>query len=34
LLQLLGKGTAQADEDIDEMSVDDLIQAALDGHTD
>lgn len=34
LMQLIGKGTAQTDEDIDEMSVDDLIQAALDGHTD
>nr|WP_196777918.1 type I polyketide synthase [Lentzea aerocolonigenes] len=35
LMQLIGKGTAaQDDEDIDEMSVDDLIQAALDGQAD
>jgi len=36
LLQLMGKGTAddQAEGGIDEMSVDDLIQAALDGQTD
>ncbi|WP_312878335.1 type I polyketide synthase [Lentzea indica] len=35
LMRLIGKGTqVQDDEDIDEMSVDDLIQAALDGQAD
>ncbi len=34
LLQLIGKGTGPVEGDIDEMSVDDLIQAALDGQTD
>jgi acyl transferase domain-containing protein len=36
LMQLIGRGSTEAavEEDIDEMSVDDLIQAALDGQAD